>query len=331
MSELDIFTMVLPVLVPVLVGWLVVRVRLLGMQDAKALTSAFLYIFLPALIVGHLATQHLAELFDVRFILATAGLMCLIYAVILLVNRVFLRRPLATSALAAFACSKFNAMVVGLPLLLVAIGHPAIIAVVINMLIGYFTILPVTLFLLEVAKAEQGGHGTRYGAVIVSALRHVALDPLVLATVVGLLIAALQIALPRWLTDSLSIMGSAAIPVPLVAVGMTISGAAIRESFREALWVTLIRVVASPILAIEVARLFGLSPLYSIALVISFSLPTAKMAFALAEKHEIYVEQMAAIVTMTTVSLLVVFPVFMWVCEHLWPGIIQKGHMLGAM
>jgi len=65
--------------------------------------------------------------------------------------------------------------------------------------------------------------------------------------------------------------------------------------------------------------------------VISFSLPTAKMAFALAEKHGAYEEQMAAIVTMTTVSLVAVFPIFMWVCEHLWPGVIQKGHLMGTM
>jgi malonate transporter and related proteins len=331
MSEFEIFTMVLPVLVPVLVGWLAVRLKLLGSQDAKALTSAFLYIFLPALIVGHLATQNLRELFDVRFILATAALMSLIYAVTFFVNRLVLRRSMATSALAAFACSKFNAMVVGLPLLLVAIGHRAIIAVVINMLIGYFTILPVTLFLLEIGKAQQAGHDTRYVTVIGNALRHVALDPLVLSTVAGLLIAALHVALPRWLSESLSIIGAAAIPVPLVAVGMTIGASTINESMREALWVTLVRVVASPILAIGFARLFGLSPLYSIALVISFSLPTAKMAFALAEKHGAYEGQMAAIVTMTTVSLVVIFPVFMWICEHLWPGVIQKGRLMGAM
>jgi len=23
--------------------------------------------------------------------------------------------------------------------------------------------------------------------------------------------------------------------------------------------------------------------------------------------------------------------IFMWVCEHLWPGVIQKGHLMGAM
>jgi hypothetical protein len=328
-SELWIFTLVLPVLVPVLAGWLVVRVKLMGAQDSKALTSAFLYIFLPALIIGHLATQDLAALFNVRFILATAALMCGIYAAALFVNKFVLRRPTATSALSAFACSKFNAVVVGLPLLLVAIGHRAVIATVINMIIGYFTILPVTLFLLEIERAEESGNSTSYTAVAASALRHVAMDPLVIATVTGLLIAGLRIGLPRWLSESLSVMGSAALPVPLVAVGMTIGASTMNDSIREAVWVTLVRVVASPVLAIVVAKLFGLPPLYSIALVISFSLPTAKMAFALAEKHGTYEGQMAAIVTMTTISLIVVFPVFIWVCEHLWPGVIPKGSLIG--
>ena len=58
------------------------------------------------------------------------------------------------------------------------------------------------------------------------------------------------------------------------------------------LWVSVVRVVASPILAILIAMASGLSPFYSIALVISFSLPTAKMAFALAESRGVYVRQM---------------------------------------
>jgi len=84
------------------------------------------------------------------------------------------------------------------------------------------------------------------------------------------------------------------------------------------------RVVVSPILAIFIARAFGLSPVYSIALVISFSLPTAKMAFALAESHGVYVRAMAAIVTITTISLIVIYPIFLWISERLWPGVIQK-------
>ena len=324
MSELRLFELVVPVLAPVLVGWLVVRFRLLAADDAKALTSAFLYIFLPALIVGHLAKQNLAALFDVRFILATATLMLGIYGFILLLHRLVLRRSLASSVLAAFACAKFNAVVVGLPLLLIAIGKQAIVAVIINMLIGYFTILPLTLFLLEIAKGQESGHFAKPTTILGRAMRHTILDPLILATLAGLLIAALRVGLPGWLDQTLFTLGSAAIPVPLVAVGMTISGASFQEDIGEVLWVSTVRVLASPILAIFIARAFGLSPVYSIALVISFSLPTAKMAFALAESHGVYVRTMAAIVTITTISLVVIYPVFLWICERLWPGVIQK-------
>ncbi len=119
-------------------------------------------------------------------------------------------------------------------------------------------------------------------------------------------------------------LGSAAIPVPLVAVGMAICGVSFKEDIGEVLWVSIVRVVASPILAIFIARTFGLSPIYSIALVISFCLPTAKMAFAMAESRDAYSRAMAGIVTITTLSMLLVYPVFLWVCERLWPGVVGK-------
>lgn len=324
MNELRLFELVLPVLAPVLVGWLAVRFRLLAANDAKALTSSYLHIFLPALIVEHLAKQNLAALFDVRFILATLTLMLGIYGFILLLHRLVLRRPLGDSVLAAFACAKFNAVVVGLPLLLIAIGKQAIVAVIINMLIGYFTILPLTLFLLDLAKAEESGAAVSFKAVAGAAMRHTILDPLILSTLVGVALAALRAGLPVWLDKTLLTLGGAAIPVPLVAVGMAICGVSFREDIGEVLWVSMIRVMASPIMAIFIARVFALSPVYSIALVISFSLPTAKMAFAMAESHGVYVRAMAAIVMITTLSLVVIYPIFLWICERLWPGVAGK-------
>jgi hypothetical protein len=40
---------------------------------------------------------------------------------------------------------------------------------------------------------------------------------------------------------------------------------------------------------------------------------------------------MAAIVTLSTISLVVVFPLFMWICEHLWPGVIHKISFSGVL
>jgi hypothetical protein len=33
---------------------------------------------------------------------------------------------------------------------------------------------------------------------------------------------------------------------------------------------------------------------------------------------------MAAIVTITTVSMLVMYPLFLWICERVWPGVVGK-------
>ena len=129
------------------------------------------------------------------------------------------------------------------------------------MIVGYFTILPLTLFLLEVARGQKQDEPTGYATVLRQAFRHVCLDPLVVATVVGILIAATHIALPDWLHQSLGILANGAVPVPLVAVGMTIAAASYTEykdSVGEAVWISAIRVIASPIAAIAIARLFNL-------------------------------------------------------------------------
>ncbi len=61
MSDFKVIALILPVMAPVLVGWLAVRLKVLKASDSNALSSAYLNIFLPALIVFHLSTQKLAR------------------------------------------------------------------------------------------------------------------------------------------------------------------------------------------------------------------------------------------------------------------------------
>lgn len=319
MSDLKLVALILPVMVPVLIGWLAVRLRVLKASDSNALSAAYLHVFLPALIIYHLATQKLSALFNGPFILATATSMLAIYGLVLLVYKLVLGRPLDTSALAAFAASKFNAVVLGLPLLLIAIGRTAVNAVIINVVLGYFTILPLTLVLLEISK-ERGS--LRLPTLLAKAIRHAAFDPLVIVTAVGLVLAAMRVEMPSWVSQSLFTLGSAAVAVPLLAVGMTMSEIHFNENLGDVALISAARVIASPVLAIGVSKLFALSPAYAIALVVSFSLPTAKMAFALAEAHGVYVRPLAAILAVTTISMVISYPVIIWVCESLWPGII---------
>lgn len=323
MNELNIITLEMPILLSVALGWIVVRIRLLEISSAEVLSTLFLHVFAPALIISLLAKQQLASLLDIPFILATLSLMVGLYVGLFVINRVLLKREIGVSAFAAFSGTKFNTVVVGLPVLLANLGHRAIIPTVINLVAAYFTILPLTLILSNISRS--GGAAIEAArSVVLSALKKTITHPLVVATILGLLLASTGVALPGWLDQTLLTVGGAAIPSALFAVGMTLSAPSIRENATEIALISAVREILSPVLAIIVAKVFGLSPVFAIALILSFSLPTAKMVLPLAEEQGTYTEQAAGIIAVTTTSMVAVLPVVIWVCEHLWPNVVGR-------
>jgi malonate transporter len=321
MSELQIFGLVMSIIAPVTVGWVIARMRWLESSADQVLSWLFLHVCTPPLIVVLLAKQDLATLLDARFILATLVLLLLIYLGLLQVHTRLLGRRLREAAMAAFAGTKFNTVIIGLPVLLATIGHHAIVPTIINLVAEYFTILPVTLLCTSPALAG-GIFGRRVAAVFAQALKKTITHPLVVSTLVGLSWAGLELPLSPWLEKILLSVGNAAIPLALIAVGMSLNAAGVRAYVFEISWMSAVRVILSPTLAIVIAMVLGLQPVFAIALVISFSLPTAKMVLPLAEEQGVYVEQTAGIITVTTLSLLLVWPVAIWICEQLWPGVV---------
>ena len=321
MNELQIMGLVVSIIAPVVVGWVIVRLGWMEASADQVLTWLFLHVCTPPLIVVLLAQQDLATLIDLRFILATLVMLFLIYVGLLLVHTRLLKRRLGVAAMAAFAGTKFNTVIVGLPVLLAIIGHHAIVPTIINLFAGYFTILPITLICTYATRVGDGGT-IPMAAVFLRALKKAITHPLVVATLIGLLLSSLELQLSPWLEKTLLTFGDAAIPLALIAIGMSLNAAGVRTNAIEIFWMSAVRVILSPLLAIIIAMVFDLQPVFSIALVISFSLPTAKMVFPLAKEEGFYVEQSAGIISMTTVSLLLVWPIVIWICEQLWPGVI---------
>jgi len=324
MSEFDLVALIVPVLFPVLVGRAAVLARVLARTDARVLTSFFLYVAAPALLIVVIAKEDAAELFEPKYVAATTLLMLLQYGLLFSIHRYGSKRTAEVSAFAAFTGAKFNAVVMGLPVLLVALGHKVIGAVAMNLVISYLTILPLTLVIHQLGHSSQARVGTTVAGAVGHALRSALMYPLVVATLIGLGLSELGWRLPGWLDASLRGLGAAATPAALVAVGMAVSGGGFQTRRVEVSLMSLFRVVISPVMAIGLAFLMGLSPFFSIALVVSFSLPTAKMVFALAESYKTYSEEAANTIVVTTASMVVVFPAVLWTCEWLWPGVVGR-------
>lgn len=314
---LDVILVILPILLPILAGWTIVQVRILSRTDSHILSLFFLYLAVPSLLIHQLAKQDLAGLYDVRYIVAFLLLTIVLYGGVFLVEKLLLKRDVKVSALAAFAGSKFNAVVLALPLLMGTLGEAASGPFIINIVLGYFTTLPLTVALAGVSGKNNGRSAFGH---ILDVFRNIFTDPLVLSALLGVILATLGVRLPDWLDGTLQSLGAAAVPTALVATGMSISLGEIKRDFGEVLWISIVRVVISPALAIVAAMVLRLSPVFAIALVLCFGIATAQLVVPLCEKAEAYSAEAADVVAATTVSMVVTLPILIWICSRLWPG-----------
>lgn len=225
---LDVMLLILPIVLPILTGALVVRAGLFSRADAHVLSLFFLYLAVPSLLIHQLATQDLAELVEPGYIAGYLLLSFALYGGVFFVQRILLKRDLKISALSAFAGSKFNAVILGLPVLHGVLGPAASGPIVINVILGYVTTLPLTVALVGgvESNARGGAIGARAGGGlrrVLMAARDVFKDPLVLGALLGLSLSALTLRLPDWLDGTLQSLGNAAVPTALVAIGMSLS------------------------------------------------------------------------------------------------------------
>jgi malonate transporter len=139
--------------------------------------------------------------------------------------------------------------------------------------------------------ARQGGHGF---------VRELTRNPLILATASGLLFNLLGLKLPALVDTTLGRIGSAALPLGLMAVGAGLQLGALREGPRLAAALLAIKHAAMPALAVALVLALGL-PSGQQAVVVAFAaMPTASSAYVLAVRMGGHGPFTAGLVTVST-------------------------------
>lgn len=192
--------------------------------------------------------------------------------------------------------------------------------VVINGIIGLLLLIPLTIILFELTKQDRQHSTIR---TLVKAMKSAVLNPLVIATIVGIFFSITQIPFPPWVASSLTYLSNATFATALFAVGMSIEFKALSAHSHDIFTMVFLKMVCSPILAFFIAELLHLRPVFAIALVVIMSLATAKSAFVISEEYGVYVKQSAEIVTITTLACIIVIPFVIFIANIFWPGVIH--------
>ncbi len=293
----SIFNVVLPVFAIILTGFLAGRFRFLGDDSSEALNRFVYYVALPVLLFHSMARVEPAVIFDWPFMAAYVGGLLITLSLAMAWARCLFGGRLAENALFAMATVFGNTGYMGIPLALTAFGAegalPAILATVINGAL----LIAIIVTIIEIDLSVDGGMG-----VVRDVGRALARNPLLLSPLAGIAWAFTGIALPAPVDTFCTILGAAAGPCALFAIGLFLARQSPGEAAREVGSMTIFKLLVHPavtwVLAVMVLEV---KPLWATVAVIMAALPTGANVFVLAQRYGIYVQRSSAAILVSTV------------------------------
>jgi hypothetical protein len=311
---------VLPVFGLILVGYLAGRFRLLGQESSEAL-NRFVYFFaLPALLFVGMARVPVAKVFNLPFLAAFLGGIAIIFVIALVVARFAFPGRMAARSLNGLSAVFANTGYMGIPLFLTAFGPEGTLPAVIATVSLGAIVMGIGVIMIELDLSEGGGLGKALGDV----LRGVALNPLLIAPVVGLAWSAAGLALPMPLETFCDLLGAAAGPSALFAIGLFLASRSITALMGgrravEVVWLMVLKLVGQPLVTWWLASLFGLDPFWTASAVILAALPTGALVFVLASQYGLYVERASAMILASTVVSVITLSAIMVILQPAGP------------
>ena len=299
----------LPFFALILCGYLAVRLRVLDAAATRGLNAFVFWLALPALLLANVATSALTELLDGRFLAVFYGVNGLLYVTTFLVGRVAWGDRAGLAALRSLGVIWGNYGYLGLPLLTAALGPAAALPTV--AVITCDILVPATLTIALLERDRGGGRGL---AGIGSALAGVARNPLIVAVVTGAILSAGSVPLPTAVAAFLKLLGSAAGPCALVALGASLALSPSGGGRRDVSLVTALKLFANPLLVwLAGSHLLPLEPDKLAAAVLLAAMPTAASVFVIAQRYETWVLRASTSVLVTHLGSVATLAILLYV------------------
>ena len=298
---LAIFLKTLPFFALIGTGWLAGRLRFFP-EDATAWLTRFVFYFaLSAMLFRVSATLDLAALFDLRFVLAYLAGSVVVWA---LVFAIAWRSgaPVVEAAMLAHTGMIGNTGFLGVPMLVVLLGPSAIGPVL--MVLTLDLVVFSTLINLIIAAARHGrvGIGT-----LLPVARGIVGNPMIVSMVAGLAWSAFRLPMPEPAAEFLTLLGGAATPGALFAIGASLSYRPMRRPV-PALGLSFAKLVLHPLAVGLAAMLLAVDPVAAGVMVAAAALPVAGNVYILAHHFGIAQERVSAAILISTAISIATIP-----------------------
>ncbi len=292
-----VLTIALPFFALIFTGMLAGRTRLMPGETISGLNTFVFFFALPALLFSSIADAPVEDLRDPALFLAwlLPGLM--LFGLTYWLAGLVFGGGAGKRAIQALAASFANVGFVGLPLVIAALGTEATPAAAVVIVVDTAILIGVATAIIEV---DRGGRGS-LGRAVRTATLGVVRNPLIVASVLGVAVSVATVPLPEPVFAYLELLGNAAGPAALFALGATLARQPLGEQAVETGLLVLLKLVAHPLLVWGATVMLGVPPVGQAALIIMASLPVAANVYVLAQRYQVNVSGASSVILVSTV------------------------------
>jgi predicted permease len=293
-----ILNVALPIFALIACGYVAGKIGVMGEDSTAALNTFVWWFALPALFFLSLARVKFNDIFNVPFLIAYGGAFVFTYFLSMALAAIATGGRLGELSLHGIAAGFGNVGYMGIPLCITAFGAEGALPATIAAVFGSTVMMALSVILVEIDLQAGNGILKSLGKVIKAILR----NPLLIAAALGLTVAYFQVVLPQPLVNFLDLIGKAAAPCALFAIGLFLVGKSLTTGLGEVSMAALVKMVVQPAVAYLIA-LFVLphDSVWFKAAVILAALPTAANAFVLARQYDLFIARASGIILVTTV------------------------------
>ena len=254
------FIQTLPFFLIVGIGYLSGKYKFLGRRGIDAITKFVFYFALSAMLFRFSSQLEINEIFDLQFVGCYALATLILYIVVIFISSLS-GNKFETSVFDAQIATIGNTGFLGIPLLATLVG-PQSVGYVMMILATDFVIFGILIvILIMVSRDRKWGFGL---------LKPIATglfqNPMILSFFLGILWKYLDFQTPNFMKEFLLILGQAATPGALFAIGASLSFRKIDNPI-SAFWLSFLKLLGHPFLVgIMAFYLFYIEP-YALSLI----------------------------------------------------------------
>lgn len=290
-----ILALTAPLFLLVLLGFALTRWGKWPKAVADALTRFAFSVAIPALLFRLMSDFSRLPPVDVRVLIAYFGACFLVFVLgRFLAAQVFRLDGVAQSVFGLGGIFANNVLL-GIPLAKVTLGHASL--PVISLVLVFNSL---TLWTLATVSVEWARHRSLSWSGYVQAAKAVLANPVVASILTGTAWGLAALPLPGFVDQTLALIGEAAVPLSLIALGMGLGEYGISEGWRISASMTLLKLTVQPAVVWMLARLLGLPPLETQAIVLLAALPVGVNVYLMSRQFKTLGAPVAASLVLST-------------------------------